>query len=84
MKILIVTQKVDQNDDVLGFFHRWLEVFAGKFEEINVKGTKNLVNASIKNKIALIINTPRNAPNANPSTLSVPDKPVFCTSCPIT
>jgi len=28
MKILIVTQKVDKDDDVLGFFHRWLEEFA--------------------------------------------------------
>ena len=28
MKLLVVTQKVDIEDDVLGFFHRWLEEFA--------------------------------------------------------
>lgn len=28
MKILIITQKVDKNDEVLGFFHRWIEEFA--------------------------------------------------------
>ena len=46
MKILAVTQKVDQNDPVLGFFHRWLEEFAKHFEKITVicleKGAYNL------------------------------------------
>ena len=28
LKLLIVTQKVDRNDSVLGFFHRWIEEFA--------------------------------------------------------
>lgn len=36
MKILIVTQKVAQQDPILGFFHRWLEAFAEKFEMITV------------------------------------------------
>jgi glycosyltransferase involved in cell wall biosynthesis len=36
MKLLIVTQAVDKNDEALGFFHRWLEVFADKFEQITV------------------------------------------------
>jgi glycosyltransferase involved in cell wall biosynthesis len=36
MKLLILTQKVDCNDDVLGFFHRWLEVFSHSFEYISV------------------------------------------------
>ena len=36
MKLLIVTQKVDRNDPVLGFFHRWLIEFAKRFEEITV------------------------------------------------
>lgn len=36
MKLLIVTQKVDRDDPVLGFFHRWLEVFAEHFESIVV------------------------------------------------
>lgn len=30
MRLLIITQKVDRNDPVLGFFHRWLEEF-GKY-----------------------------------------------------
>ena len=36
MKLLIITQKVDINDDVLGFFHRWLEEFAKHCEKITV------------------------------------------------
>lgn len=36
MKLLVITQAVDTNDQALGFFHRWLEVFAGKFERIEV------------------------------------------------
>lgn len=28
MKLLIITQKVNGNDPILGFFHRWLEEFA--------------------------------------------------------
>ena len=28
MRLLILTQKVDQNDSVLGFFHTWLKLFA--------------------------------------------------------
>ncbi len=30
MRLLIITQKVDINDDALGFFHGWLEKLAGK------------------------------------------------------
>jgi len=36
MKLLILTQKVDKNDSVLGFFHRWLEEFAKNFEYVTV------------------------------------------------
>ncbi len=36
MKLLIVTQIVDKDDPILGFFHRWLEEFAKKFEHIEV------------------------------------------------
>jgi len=36
MKLLILTQKVDKNDPVLGFFHRWIREFAKHFEEISV------------------------------------------------
>lgn len=36
MKLLIITQKVDIDDDNLGFFHRWLENFAANLEEVHV------------------------------------------------
>jgi len=36
MKLLIVTQKVDIQDDNLGFFHRWIEEFAKHCELLTV------------------------------------------------
>ena len=36
MKLLIITQKVDRADSNLGFFHHWLEKFAGKVEKLYV------------------------------------------------
>ncbi|HEY0908356.1 MAG TPA: glycosyltransferase [Candidatus Paceibacterota bacterium] len=36
MKLLIVTQTVDKNDAILGFFHRWIAEFAAKFEKVTV------------------------------------------------
>lgn len=36
MKLLIITQKVDKNDDVLGFFHRWIAEFAKHYEMVTV------------------------------------------------
>lgn len=36
MKLLIITQKVDENDDNLGFFHGWLEEFSKNIEKIFV------------------------------------------------
>ncbi len=36
MKILVITQKVDKNDSVLSFFHRWLEEFSKNFEQVSV------------------------------------------------
>ncbi len=36
MKLLIVTQKVNKTDPVLGFFHRWVEEFAKHYENITV------------------------------------------------
>lgn len=36
MKLLIITQKVDQNDPVLGFFHRWIVECAKYCESIVV------------------------------------------------
>ena len=36
MKLLVLTQKVDRKDPVLGFFHRWLEELSTRFEAITV------------------------------------------------
>ncbi len=36
MRLLIITQKVDQNDDVLGFFHGWIREFAKHYEKVTV------------------------------------------------
>ena len=36
MKLLIVTQTVDRNDDLLGAFHRWIARFAEVFESVEV------------------------------------------------
>ncbi len=36
MKLLIVTQAVDRADPILGFFHRWIEEFAGRCERVTV------------------------------------------------
>jgi glycosyltransferase involved in cell wall biosynthesis len=36
MRLLILTQAVDKEDPVLGFFHRWLEVFSSNVEHIDV------------------------------------------------
>lgn len=46
MRLLVVTQVVDQHDPVLGFFHRWLETLAENVESVEViclrKGTYTL------------------------------------------
>lgn len=47
MRLLIVTQKVDVNDAILGFFHHWLEKLAEKTELVvitNFLGRHNLPN----------------------------------------
>ena len=36
MKLLLVTQKVDEDDEVLGFMHRWIEEFAKHCEKVIV------------------------------------------------
>ena len=36
MKLLILTQKVDKNDDLLGFFHAWLEEFGKLVSNLTV------------------------------------------------
>src|SRR3989344_6197488 len=35
-RLLIVTQKLDQNDGVLGFFHEWVEHFAKHCQSVTV------------------------------------------------
>ena len=36
MKLLIITQKIDIDDDILGFFHRWVEKFAENLDKVYV------------------------------------------------
>jgi len=36
MKLLIITQKVDRNDPILGFFHRWLIEFSAVYSNVVV------------------------------------------------
>ena len=36
MKLLILTQKIDANDDLLGFFHAWTAEFAKQCEKVTV------------------------------------------------
>ncbi len=36
MKLLIITQKVDLDDPILGFFHRWIEEFSKHYEKLTV------------------------------------------------
>ena len=38
MKLLIITQKVDSTDPILGFFHQWLEEFAQHCDQLVVIG----------------------------------------------
>jgi len=45
-KLLIITQSVDMGDELLGFFHRWIEEFAKIYNQVTViclkKGNFNL------------------------------------------
>ncbi len=36
MKLLVITQKANENDPILGFFCRWIVEFAGHFESVKV------------------------------------------------
>lgn len=38
MKLLIITQKVDRQDPILGFFHSWIQEFAQHCEQVTVIG----------------------------------------------
>src|SRR3989344_7209303 len=47
--LLILTQKVDRDDPVLGFFHGWLVEFARRFERITVVCLEEGVHSLPKN-----------------------------------
>jgi len=36
MKLLVITQKIDRNDTILGFFHDWVLKMSDKFEKVEV------------------------------------------------
>ena len=36
MRLLIITQKIDQSDDILGFMHGWVAEFAAQWEKVTV------------------------------------------------
>jgi glycosyltransferase involved in cell wall biosynthesis len=36
MRLLVCTQAVDLDDPILGFFHRWIEAFEGRFDSVHV------------------------------------------------
>jgi glycosyltransferase involved in cell wall biosynthesis len=36
MKLLIITQKVDKEDPIFGFFHNWISEFSKRFEKVSV------------------------------------------------
>ncbi len=36
MKLLVITQKIDREDDILGFFHYWIEKLSFKVDFLNV------------------------------------------------
>jgi glycosyltransferase involved in cell wall biosynthesis len=36
MRLLVLTQKMDRNDPVLGFFHRWMAEFSNHFDRVTV------------------------------------------------
>ncbi len=45
MKLLIVTQRVDTSDSILGFFHGWICAFAVRLEHLTVIGQQTGVHA---------------------------------------
>lgn len=51
MKLLIITQKVDLDDPILGFFHRWIEEFSKHYEKLTViclQKSKNILPENVK------------------------------------
>lgn len=45
MRLLILTQAIDTDDRALGFFHRWVEEFAARFDALEVVCLKEGVHA---------------------------------------
>lgn len=52
MKLLVVTQALDLDDPVLGFFHQWLEAFSHTFEQVHVICLREGIHALPGNVIA--------------------------------
>ena len=36
MRLLVLTQKVDQDDEILGFFHTWISLFSEHTDSVEV------------------------------------------------
>jgi len=36
MRLLVITQKIDVGDDMLGFFHSWVEMLSNRYEKVEV------------------------------------------------
>ena len=53
MKLLIVTQKVDRTDPILGFFHAWVEAFSSRCESVTVIG-QSVGKHSFRNNVAVL------------------------------
>lgn len=49
MRLLIITQKVDKNDPILGFFHRWIVEFSKNCESVTIICLEKGVNELPKN-----------------------------------
>lgn len=63
MRILILTQAVDTDDLVLGFFHRWIEVFSKKYEHVTVICLKSGKYQLPANVTILSLGKEKNAPD---------------------
>lgn len=62
MKLLIVTQRVDRRDPVLGFFHRWIEEFALQCEHVTVIGQSVTDHGLPENVTVLSLGKERGSP----------------------
>jgi len=68
MKLLICTQKVDKNDPILGFFHRWIEEFATRCEQVIVVCLEEGAHSLPTNVRVLSLGKPYSAPDSAKAT----------------